>query len=426
MEPYRDEYYYEASEQQIRELWLSLENKPISLYLNNPFCATICQYCAYKGTPYTKKNYDEFYGNILPKRLQLFNETIKNNKPHALFMGGGTPNLLSPDDLDRLLNSIEKLDDFKLKVFEAHPALYRPEHLDVLQKHSFDIIMLGVQTFDKETLRSQNRLPHSFEKVQAIIEEANAGGLTTAVDIIAFLNQSDFDYQQIAADIVKVSECDPDWIAVYNNYYNKSTESVSKLINVLVEFANRSHFDFELQLEKGELIRYMKAHRCIRLVNHSGKEKTLEQMSIVTEMLHDTSFHQNYGTPEYYLMGIGNWKYTIYNNTFSVYFTNDRQVEYIEVRDGSNTRYFVTYDTLSKTPRDEFLKALFDMLPPPDGRAKLSVNTKVRPVPGKIYRKSNVCFLTFSNASSYKSKLDVKSIEKLAEKHDVRVEIRFE
>lgn len=427
MEPYKDEYYYEASETQIRELWLSLVDKPISLYINNPFCASICRYCAYKGTPYSKEEYEQFYYTILPKRIRLFNDVIDRNYPKVLFMGGGTPSLVKPADLDNMLTSIRKLDEFELKVFEVHPALHKPEHLDVLQKHGFDVIMVGVQTFDLPALVEQNRAPYTLTEVESIIKDSNSRGFTTATDIIAFLDPSRYDHRQLNKDLDSIYKCEPHWVTIYNNYYNKSTQSVEAFVSTLGKIiASLPGFEFEHPLSREEAVMYMKTHRCIRTVSAAGKVKTRSQMALVDEMLHDTTHHQHYGTQEYYLMGVGNWRYTIYNNTFSVHFSPQRQVEYIEVSNGDEPRYFVTYDTQAKISRDEFLKHLLELLPPPDGKAKLRVDTRILPVPGKIYRKSNVCFLTFSNADQYKKMIDVKALEELSEKHDIRIELRFE
>jgi hypothetical protein len=428
MEPYKDEYYYEASREQIEDLWSSVSGKPISLYINNPFCASICRYCAYKGTPYSSKNYNEFYHSILPSRIKLFNETIEHNHPKVLFMGGGTPSIISANDLEKILGSIKKLDQFQLKVFEVHPALHKSKHLDVLQKYGFDVVLIGVQTLNQQTLEKQNRSKYTFDEVNGIIQDSVSRGFTVGADLLVFLEPDvESSISQFRSDLSTLMSTNLHWLTIANNYYNKSTDNVLSLLNEVERLLKQSEFRFEHNtLSHSERGMYMKSHRAIRIARIQGAEKTIRQMFLVNEALHDTTHHQLYNTSEYYLIGIGNWRYTIYNNTLSVYFSPERQIEYLEVRGENGPKYFVTYDTSSKIARKDFLKKLFDLLPPPDGEAKLRVDTRILPVPGKIYRKSNVCFLTFSNADQYKKMIDVKALEELSDKYDIRIEFRFE
>ena len=152
----------------------TLEVNPLwSLYIHIPFCENLCSYCGC-NTIITKNHKNEkTYIELLLKEWESYLEKIHNLKDSKLFefhLGGGTPNFLSPENLDFLLNKIlstVNISNNWIGSMEIDPRHCNEEHLKVLKKHNFNRVSLGVQDFNIEVQKLVNRV-QSFEKTKDI------------------------------------------------------------------------------------------------------------------------------------------------------------------------------------------------------------------------------------------------------------------
>ena len=77
---------------------------PLGLYLHIPFCAHICPYCDFN----TYSGQDALiprYVDALEREIARFGEQLHHRSAATIFFGGGTPSLLSPDDIGRLVRA---------------------------------------------------------------------------------------------------------------------------------------------------------------------------------------------------------------------------------------------------------------------------------------------------------------------------------
>ncbi len=78
-----------------------------SLYVGIPFCPSICLYCSFSSYPLERwRKYVEDYLDALIKEIQAVSKMMKNRKLDTVYIGGGTPTTLEPDQLRRLLGAI--------------------------------------------------------------------------------------------------------------------------------------------------------------------------------------------------------------------------------------------------------------------------------------------------------------------------------
>lgn len=95
-------------------------NNP-GIYIHFPFCKNKCNYCSFYSQKKEKKLYHSYIKNIL-RDLEQIDFFIKDLKPDTLYFGGGTPSLFIFDDLESIIQKLQKQYQFKEITLEANPA----------------------------------------------------------------------------------------------------------------------------------------------------------------------------------------------------------------------------------------------------------------------------------------------------------------
>lgn len=141
-----------------------------SLYVGIPFCPTTCLYCSFTSFPigmYEKKSDD--YVDAVIKELTFLGEKLRGRELNTVYIGGGTPTTLNPQQLDKLITAIKENFDFstvkEFTVEAGRPDSITREKLEALKKHNVSRISINPQTMNQETLDLIGR-KHSVEQVK--------------------------------------------------------------------------------------------------------------------------------------------------------------------------------------------------------------------------------------------------------------------
>ena len=199
---------------------LSLTNN-LGIYIHIPFCDKKCNYCDfYSGasTPEGRREYTERLSEEITKWGALTARPID-----TLYIGGGTPSLLSSDELELILNSVRKsfsvLEDAEITV-EANPSDL--EFIPAARKAGVNRISFGIQSANDEELKLLGRR-HNFETAKKAICLARECGFDNiSADIMIGLPNSDIssleksiegilslNTEHISAYILKIEENTP-------------------------------------------------------------------------------------------------------------------------------------------------------------------------------------------------------------------------
>jgi oxygen-independent coproporphyrinogen III oxidase len=205
----------------------------ISLYLHLPFCESLCTYCGCNKKITTNHIVEDEYIVALLKEWSLYRKLMKQTPViRELHLGGGTPTFFSPQNLQRLLQSILKgcilhpQHEFSV---EGHPNNTTEEHLKVLYRLGFRRISYGVQDNDPEVQRIINRI-QPFENVQRATETARAIGFTSVnFDLIYGLPLQ--TQERIEHTIEQVISLRPDRIAFYSYAHVPWTSKAQRLFD---------------------------------------------------------------------------------------------------------------------------------------------------------------------------------------------------
>lgn len=189
----------------------------ISLYLHLPFCESLCTYCGCNKKITANHSVEKVYMAALLKEWSMY-RTLMEEAPvvRELHIGGGTPTFFSPENLDRLLNTILKdcsLSNYDFSI-EGHPNNTTEEHLKTLYNLGFRRISYGVQDNDPEVQRVINRI-QPLENVQRATDMAREIGFTSVnFDLIYGLPLQDM--QRMQRTLAQSIAMKPDRVAFYS------------------------------------------------------------------------------------------------------------------------------------------------------------------------------------------------------------------
>ncbi len=198
----------------------ALRPDEVSLYLGIPFCPTRCAYCSFvsAGVGRTLKL-------VEPYLEGLFREVKETGRAlgelglsvRSFYMGGGTPTVLSEDQLDRLLAACKEtlpLDRCSEYTVEAgRPDTITREKLEVLRQHGVGRISINPQTLEPHVLEAIGRL-HTVDQLRRAYELARVAGFRCInMDLIAGLPRDSFD--GFRRSLEEVFTLDPENITVH-------------------------------------------------------------------------------------------------------------------------------------------------------------------------------------------------------------------
>ncbi len=160
----------------------------IDLYINIPICPTRCLYCSFiSNEERTVKDKIDLYVDCLIKEIEAVKEIIKNKAyiVRTIYIGGGTPTVLSAKNLEKLLDKINfPVSEFTVECGRADTITR--EKLEVLKKHKVTRISINPQTFCQATLKRIGR-KQTNDEILSAYSMALEYGFDVNMDIIAGL-----------------------------------------------------------------------------------------------------------------------------------------------------------------------------------------------------------------------------------------------
>lgn len=201
-------------------------SRPRAAYIHVPFCQHRCGYC----------NFTVVAGrdDLMPRFLEsLERELAGLGEPQevdTLFIGGGTPTLLEPADLQRLLAIITAWHplaaggEFSV---EANPEYFDQARADSLAAAGVNRISLGAQSFNPEKLRRLER-SHTAADIARSVELARAAGASVSLDLIFAAPHETLD--QWRADVGAAVALRPDHVSTYGLTFERGTTFWGRLI----------------------------------------------------------------------------------------------------------------------------------------------------------------------------------------------------
>lgn len=197
-----------------------LNDKAINMYVGIPYCPTRCRYCSFASYEINSK-LGKFYGEFvetLLEEIKLTGEMLKDKsyKLESLYMGGGTPSILTERDLERVIDALYQnidLSNLKEFTFEAgREDTLNIEKLQILKSRGVDRVSLNPQSFNEDILKELNR---NFNKkhFDEIFTEIKKLGFIVNMDLILGLPGENVD--DILRTLNEVKKYDIDNLTIH-------------------------------------------------------------------------------------------------------------------------------------------------------------------------------------------------------------------
>ncbi|MCS0632658.1 radical SAM family heme chaperone HemW [Telluria mixta] len=150
---------------------------PLALYIHWPWCVRKCPYCDFNSHESKEPIPEAAYLDALRADLEQSLPLIWGRKIHTVFIGGGTPSLMSAAGLDRLMSDLRTLLPLDLDAeitMEANPGTFEAEKFKSFRASGINRLSIGIQSFNSRHLQALGRIHDAEEAIRAVgIAQAN-------------------------------------------------------------------------------------------------------------------------------------------------------------------------------------------------------------------------------------------------------------
>lgn len=155
------------------------------IYIHIPFCKQSCHYCNFHFS--TNTAYKEKLISCILKEIELQKNYLEGETLQSIYFGGGTPSLLNVNEIENILEAIQK--NFKVLknveiTLEANPDDLKKEKINQLAKTPVNRLSIGVQSFFDNDLIWMNRAHNASESLASIKMAQDAGFKNITIDLI--------------------------------------------------------------------------------------------------------------------------------------------------------------------------------------------------------------------------------------------------
>ncbi|MFM7858920.1 MAG: radical SAM family heme chaperone HemW [Flammeovirgaceae bacterium] len=200
------------------------------LYFHIPFCKQACHYCDFHFS--TNRTLVNEMVNALAKEMALQKSYLGGEALETIYFGGGTPSLLSKNDVEQLVEMARNMfpvDNNVEITFEANPDDLTLKKLEELKSAGINRLSIGIQSFNDTVLKFFNRA-HTVAQAEASVRNAQVTGFNNiSVDLIYGIPGQTLD--ELKNDVSKFLQLNPQHISAYALTIEKNTVFGHRLKN---------------------------------------------------------------------------------------------------------------------------------------------------------------------------------------------------
>ena len=192
------------------------ELPPLSLYVHVPWCVRKCPYCDFNSHEKRGELPEKQYIDALLADVETTLPKIWGRRFYTVFIGGGTPSLLSPDAIDRLIVGLRTrlaIDPEAEITLEANPGTFEVERFRGFRDAGVNRLSIGVQSFDDAKLAALGRI-HSCDEARRALAAALEIFPTVNADLMYGLPRQTLD--EALGDIAEAIAIGPPHISAYH------------------------------------------------------------------------------------------------------------------------------------------------------------------------------------------------------------------
>lgn len=185
------------------------DTSSFGLYLHVPFCRMFCSFCPFYKVLYDEKLKEKYLESV-KKEVRL--QRLKG-RASWLYVGGGTPNLLGPEEICGLLSVLREHVELEEVGMEGNPFGFKPEYLEKISAGGVTKISMGVETLQSSALTAVRRARATEKMVESVVDAAQGLGLSVNIDLMVGLPSQNLN--EFLKDVAVIGNIGPDQITIY-------------------------------------------------------------------------------------------------------------------------------------------------------------------------------------------------------------------
>ncbi|MFY0653340.1 MAG: radical SAM family heme chaperone HemW [Cyclobacteriaceae bacterium] len=216
------------------------------IYIHIPYCKQACHYCDFHFSTHLKTKPQLL--KALLNEIEIQADYLFNNPIDSIYFGGGTPSILSPEELDKIFQSINKhhnISEGAEVTLEANPDDLSKKKLRSLYSLGVNRLSIGIQSFDDKILTLFNRAHNARMATDSVKNARDIGFENISVDLIFGLPDQTVDHFQ--TDLMKIIDLETEHVSIYGLTIEEKTVfgkwSKSKKINLPNEEVSAQQFE---------------------------------------------------------------------------------------------------------------------------------------------------------------------------------------
>ncbi len=203
---------------------MSLMLPPLALYIHVPWCIRKCPYCDFNSHQAEQVLPEDDYVKALSEDLQQDQNLAQGRKLTSIFLGGGTPSLLSAKAIEKILGDAEKQIGFEPDIeitLEANPGTFEQEKFSGFRAAGVNRLSIGIQSFNDRQLTLLGRVHGRDDALRAVAVARKAGFNNLNLDLMHGLPEQSIAAAQ--ADLQQAIDLSPEHISWYQLTIEQNT-----------------------------------------------------------------------------------------------------------------------------------------------------------------------------------------------------------
>ena len=197
----------------------------LGLYVHIPFCEAICRYCDFCKRIKKDDQMIDDYIDVLKSEYEKLNQRFD-----TIYIGGGTPSMLSIKQLEKLLSIFKRENPIEYTI-EVNPESFTYEKGQLFKAYNINRVSIGVQTFNESILKSLNRKHRNQAVFDTIHNLLDIGITNISLDLIFALPNQTLD--DVKADLAILKTLPIRHVSYYSLILEENTQLYLDYLNGL-------------------------------------------------------------------------------------------------------------------------------------------------------------------------------------------------